>query len=161
MTNELSDEYLTMWRAFIEAHSSIMRNLEQAMEDEHGVALTWFDVLVHLEEAPDNRLRLGELAESVILTRSGITHLVDRMVEAGLIRREPCPGDRRGYFGVLTQEGKDTLERVGPSHSQKAREVFLRHVKPEEVSVMRGCSPGCSRRKGVKNSATGLNSDHC
>ena len=59
MANELSDEYLTMWRAFIEAHSSIMRNLEQTMEDEHGVALTWFDVLVHLEEAPDNRLRLG------------------------------------------------------------------------------------------------------
>ena len=138
MTNELSDEYLTMWRAFIEAHSSIMRNLEQVMEDEHGVALTWFDVLVHLEEAPDNRLRLGELAESVILTRSGIERLVDRMVEAGLIRREPCPGDRRGYFAVITQEGKDTLERVGPSRSQKAREVFLRHVKTQEVSVMRG-----------------------
>ena len=127
-----------MRRAFIEAYSSIMRNLEQVTEDEHGVALTWFDVLVHLEEAPDNRLRLGELAESVILTRSGITRFVARMVEVGLIRREPCPGDRRGYFGVLTQEGKDTLVRVGPSHSQKVREVFLRHVKLEEVSVMRG-----------------------
>ncbi len=138
MTTELSDDYLAMWRAFIEAHSSIMRSLERAMDVEHGVALTWFDVLVHLEEAPDERLRLGELAESVILTRSGITRLVDRMVEAGLIRREPCPGDRRGHYAVLTQEGKDTLERVGPSHFRKAVEVFLNHVKPEEVSVLLG-----------------------
>ena len=138
MTIELSDEYLAMWRAFIEAHSSIMRTLEQAMEAEHGVALTWFDVLVHLEEAPDGRLRLGELADSVILTRSGITRLVDRMVEARLIRREPCPGDRRGHYAVLTQEGKDTLKRVGPNHSRKVKEVFLSHVNPEEVSVLRG-----------------------
>lgn len=137
MATELSDEYLAMWRAFIEAHSSVMRELEQAMEEEHGVALTWFDVLVHLEEAPEGRLRLGELAESVILTRSGITRLVDRMVEAGLISREPCPGDRRGYYAVLTQAGRDTLSRVGPGHSRKAGEVFLSHVKPDEVSVLR------------------------
>lgn len=137
MSSNLSPEHFSMWRSFIEAHSSIMRTLEQAMQEEHGVPLTWFDVLLHLEEAPEGRLRLGELAQSVILTRSGITRLVDRMVKAGMIRREPCPDDRRGHFAVITQKGKDTIERVGPGHSQKAQEIFLSHVSPQEAVLMR------------------------
>ena len=59
MTSRLSSEHFSMWRSFIEAYSSVMRTLEQAMQDEHGVPLTWFDVLLHLEEAPEGRLRLG------------------------------------------------------------------------------------------------------
>lgn len=137
MASILSTEHFSMWRSFIEAHSSVVRTLEQAMQEEHGVPLTWFDVLLHLEEAPQRRLRLGELAESVILTRSGITRLVDRMVEAGVIRREPCPDDRRGHYAVITQQGKDTIERVGPSHSKKAQDIFLNHVSAEEAALMR------------------------
>ena len=73
----------------------------------------------------------------MILTRSGITRLVDRMVEEGVIRREPCPDDRCGHYAVITQQGKDTIERVGPSHSKKAQDIFLNHVSAEEAPLMR------------------------
>lgn len=86
----------------------------------------------------EGRFRLGELAESVFLTSNGIIRLVDRMVEAGLVsREEPCPGDCRGYDAVLTRPGRDTLMRVGLSQSRKTSEVFLNHVKPDEISVLR------------------------
>ena len=79
---------------------------------------------------------MGELAESVLLTRSGITRLVDRMTVEGLVDREPCPGDRRGYYAVITQKGLDTIERVGPDHSRDAWEVFLGHISEEEAVLM-------------------------
>ena len=79
---------------------------------------------------------MGELAESVLLTRSGITRLVDRMTVKGLVDREPCPGDRRGYYAVITQKGLDTIERVGPDHSRDAWDVFLGQISEEEAVLM-------------------------
>jgi len=79
---------------------------------------------------------MSELADSVLLTRSGITRLVDRMIEAGLIVREPCPGDRRGYYAVITQKGLDTIGNVGPDHSRDAWEVFLGHISEEEAVML-------------------------
>lgn len=133
---KMTRQHESMWRAFIEAHSAVMRVLEQDMMEKHGLALSWYDVLLHLAEAPEGRLRLGELANSVILTKSGITRLIDRMVDAGMVVREACPGDRRGYYAVITQSGRDTIEKVGPGHSQKAWEVFLSQVSPEEAAVL-------------------------
>ena len=79
---------------------------------------------------------MGELAESVLLTRIGITCLLDRMIVAGLVVREPCPGDRRGYYAVITQLGLDTIEKVSPDHSRDAWEVFLGHVTMGEAAVL-------------------------
>ena len=107
-----------MWRLFLETHSTVVKYLERRMLEQHGLQLSWWDVLQQLAGGPGGRLRMGELAESVLLTRSGITRLVDRMIEAGLVLREPFPGDRRGYYAVITQEGRDTIEnrkrRFGP-----------------------------------------------
>ena len=136
VTAQLTEEQLAMWRAFLEAHSAVIRYLEQGMQEEHGLPLTWFDVLVHLADAPEGRLRLGELADSVILTRSGITRLVDRMAAAGLVRREPCPGDRRGHYAVITAEGEETIQRVAPGHSQRAWDAFVKHVDADEMPVL-------------------------
>ena len=125
-----------MWRAFLETHSTVVKYLERRMQEQHGLALTWWDVLMQLSDVPEGRLRLGELAESVLLTRSGITRLLDRMIEAGLVVREPCPGDRRGYYAVITQQGRDTIERIGPDHSKDAWEVFLGHITDDEAVLM-------------------------
>ncbi len=120
----------------MQTHSTVVKYLERRMEEQHGLPLSWFDVLIQLAECPEGKLRMGELAESVLLTRSGITRLVDRMIGAGLVDREPCPGDRRGYYAVITQRGKDTIERVGPDHSKDAWEVFLGHINEREAVLM-------------------------
>lgn len=128
--------HLQMWRGFLEAHSNVVKYLERRMQEQHGLALSWYDVLLQLSEGLDGRLRMGELAESVLLTRSGITRLVDRMIAAELVVREPCPGDRRGYYAVITQKGLDTIEEIGPDHSKDAWESFLGHITEEEAAVM-------------------------
>ena len=120
----------------MQTHSTVVKYLERRMEEQHGLPLAWWDVLLQLAEGPDGRLRMGELAESVLLTRSGITRLVDRMIVEGLVDREPCAGDRRGYYAVITQKGRDTIERVGPDHSKDAWEVFLGHINEEEAVLM-------------------------
>ena len=128
--------HLRMWRSFLQTHSTVVKYLERRMEEQHGLPLSWWDVLLQLADGPEGRLRMGELAESVLLTRSGITRLVDRMIVEGLVDREPCPGDRRGYYAVITQKGRDTIESVGPDHSKDAWEVFLAHISEEEAELM-------------------------
>ena len=128
--------HLKMWRSFLKAHSTVVKHLESRMQEQHGLPLAWWDVLLQLADGPDGRLRMGELAESVLLTRSGITRLVDRMIREGLVAREPCPGDRRGYYAVITQDGLDTIEKVGPDHSKDAWEVFLGHISQEEAALL-------------------------
>ena len=125
-----------MWRAFLETHSTVTRYLERRMQEQHSLPLPWWDVLQQLSDGEDGRLRMGELAESVLLTRSGVTRLLDRMITAGLVVREACPGDRRGYYAVITQLGLETIEKVGPDHSKDAWESFLGHVTQEEAAVM-------------------------
>lgn len=129
-------KHLEMWRSFLETHSTVMKYLERRMHEQHGLPLSWWDVLQQLADGLDGKLRLGELADSVLLTRSGITRLVDRMIEAGLVLREPCPGDRRGYYAVITQQGRDTIEKVGPDHSKDAWEVFLDYIDDEEAETL-------------------------
>ena len=106
------------------------------MQEQHSLPLPWWDVLQQLSDGEDGRLRMGELAESVLLTRSGVTRLLDRMVTAGLVVREACQGDRRGYYAVITQLGLETIEKVGPDHSKYAWESFSGHVTQEEAAVM-------------------------
>lgn len=136
MAKQLDQQQLKLWVAYLGAHAAVVRALEQGMDQDVGLPLTWYDVLVQLSMAPEGRLRLGDLAQSVILTRSGITRLLDRMDAAGLVRREPAPGDRRGYFAVLTREGQEMLERAAPGHSQRAWDSFIQHIKPEEFPTL-------------------------
>lgn len=136
-TQNTQSIHLQMWRSFLETHSTVVKFLERRMDEQHGLPLAWWDVLIQLADGPEGRLRMGELAESVLLTRSGITRLVDRMIGAGLVDREPCPGDRRGYYAVITQQGRDTIEKIGPDHSKDAWEVFLGHIDEEEAALMR------------------------
>ena len=133
MNVEPDEAQLRVWRSFLETHSTLIRALEKEMQADQGLPLTWYDVLVHLSEASGGRLRHQALAKSLLLSRSGITRLVDRMATAGLVRREPCPDDRRGSYAVLTEEGRRALERAAPGHMRGITEHFAVHLNAEDV----------------------------
>jgi DNA-binding MarR family transcriptional regulator len=127
---------LSAWRLLLEAHATVTELLEDELVAERGLPLSRYDVLLNLAEAPDSRLRMQELSASVLLSKSGLSRLVDRMVEAGLVRRERCEDDRRGWFAVLTDQGRSALRRAAPVHLRGIEEHFTRHLEPEEVEAM-------------------------
>lgn len=128
---------LAAWRAFLEAHAAVTKVLERELHAEAGLPLTWYDVLVQLSEAEAGRLRMGELAQAVLLSRSALTRLVDRMQAAGLVERGPVVSDARGSFAVLTSEGAATLRRATPIHLRGVAEHFSRLLSREESGVLR------------------------
>src|SRR5438045_3780930 len=105
---------MAAWRLFLEAHAALVEVLAAELERERGLPLTWYDVLVQLAEAPDGRLRMQDLARSVLISKSGLTRLVDRMERAGMVERQPCPSDLRGTFAVLTDAGRAALRGAAP-----------------------------------------------
>jgi DNA-binding MarR family transcriptional regulator len=127
---------LSVWRQFLVAHARVTGLLEDELRRERGLPLAWYDVLLQLSEAPDGRLRMQDLADSVLHSKSGLTRLFDRMEASGLVKREPCPFDRRGTFAVLTPEGRATLRRAAPPHLRGIEEHFTGLLTDEEAAVM-------------------------
>ncbi len=136
MRNRPDDLHLAAWRSLLEAHAAVTDLLERELEQERGLALSKFEVLLQLADAPDGRMRMLELAESVLLSKSGLSRLIDRMEDAGLVRRERCPSDRRGAFAVITEEGMGILGRAAPVHLRGIQQHFARHLDDEEVRVL-------------------------
>jgi DNA-binding MarR family transcriptional regulator len=132
---ELSDQQFEAWKAFIRAQSELVQTLNQELEADQGMPLTFFDVLAQLSLA-GGRLRMSELADAVVISRSGVTRLVDRMVRAGLVRREACPEDRRSMYATITPEGKRALARARPSHLRGVAEHFGRHLSDDEAKTL-------------------------
>ena len=132
---ELSDEQFDAWKAFLRAQAELIRTLDRELEAEQGLPITFFDVLVQLSAA-GGRLRMSELADAVLLSRSGVTRLVDRMVRAGLVRREECPEDRRSLYAALTPKGTRALEGALPVHVQGIAHHFGRHLSDEEAKTI-------------------------
>src|SRR5262245_56887236 len=117
MTEHLDELHLAAWRTFITAHARLIDRIDGELIAAARLPLHWYDVLVELVEAPDHRLRMHELARSVVLSRSGLTRLVDRLESAGLLRRQPDPADRRGAYAVLTEEGRAALRKAWPVYA--------------------------------------------
>jgi DNA-binding MarR family transcriptional regulator len=132
---ELSDQQFEAWKAFIRAQAEVIHTLSRELEAEQGLPLTFYDVLIQLSIA-GGRLRMSDLADAVVLSRSGVTRLVDRMVRAGLVRREACPEDRRSLYAALTPEGTRALKRARPFHLRGVAEHFGRHLSDEEAKTI-------------------------
>lgn len=130
-----SDWRLAVWREFLRSHATVMKALERDLADT-GVPLAWYDVLLQLVEAPGHRLRMAELADRVLLSRSGLTRLVDRLQSEGYVRREPAPDDARGTFTVLTRPGFEALRRVAPIHLTGVRDTWLSHFTDDELRTL-------------------------
>jgi len=135
--NEEPDEFhLAAWRAFLNAHAAVTDHIEREMDESGVLPLGSYDVLVPLLEAPDNRLRLHELASHVVLNRSTLTRVVDRLEAAGLLVRERVEADRRGAYAVLTEQGRDALRRAWPVYARGIQEHFARHLSDDEVRAL-------------------------
>ena len=131
----LSPAELTAWRTFLRAHAMLVRRLEAELVAEHDLPLASYDVLVQLSEATDRRLRMTELADRVLLSRSGLTRLVDRLVRDGLVERQACPDDARGMLAVLTPAGLDRLREAWPTH-RRGVAAHVSHLSDDEVELL-------------------------
>lgn len=124
---------LAAWRGFLRVHSALTRELDAELAAAHGLPLSSYEVLLHLSDAPEDSMRMSELAESVLLSRSGLTRLVDRLEREGLVRREACPADARGQNAVVTESGRDLLDVARRTHLAGVRERFLARFSAAEL----------------------------
>src|SRR3954452_18132867 len=108
---ELTTTELAVWRGFLRVHAAIAKQLDAELEAAHGLPLSSYEVLITLQAAPEHRLRMAELADRALLSRSGMTRLVDRLVRDGLIVRDTCCSDARGCFALLTPAGEEVVAR--------------------------------------------------
>jgi len=127
---------LGAWRAFLRAGAASTLALEAALA-ETGVSNSEYDVLVNLASAPRDGLRPTDLAERVLITKSGLTRLLDRLVERGYIDRRPCPSDRRGHLVVLTAAGRRAFRRAAPSVVRAIGAIFGEHFSERDVAALR------------------------
>lgn len=131
-----SDPRLVAWRAFLEAHARISRRLDDELRAEHGLSLAEYDTLLQLAEAPAHRLRMNQLADRVILSRSGVTRLIDRLALDGFVARAHCSSDARGAEAVLTDAGLQRLRAAARTHLRGIDEHFLSIVSPDDLGVV-------------------------
>ncbi len=127
---------LEAWRTFLRAHARVIEVLEGELKAAEDLPLTWYDVLVQLQEAPGHRLRMQELADAVLLSKSGLTRLVDRMEQAGLVSRRRCTDDRRGTFAELTDAGMQRLRTTAPSHLEGVQRYFTSLMDEQEAATL-------------------------
>lgn len=135
MAGRPDPERLAVWRAFLEANAALTRVLGQELEEQRGLSLHWYDVLVQLQEA-GGRLRMHELADRVLLHKSSISRLIDRMEDAGFVKREACLSDGRSRYAVLTPAGRDALRRAAPVHLRGVQRHFASHLTDSDVVAL-------------------------
>jgi DNA-binding MarR family transcriptional regulator len=142
----LAPEEQAVWRSFLDVSRLITEHMNRQLSDESGMSLPEYEILVALSEAPDRRLRMSELADRVISSRSRITHTVGRMEERGLVYREACLDDGRGVLCVLTDAGFAVLEAAAPGHVETVRSRMFDPLTPADVVAL-GAALGKIREK--------------
>ena len=135
-TTEPNAAELRAWTAFLNAQASLLRRLEAELIESQDMTLAEFDVLIQLGMAPDRRLRMTELSDRVRLSHSGVTRLVDRLTQAGLVERTRCDSDRRGTFATLTPAGRARPRRARPVHLRGVREHFGKRLTATQLSAV-------------------------
>jgi DNA-binding MarR family transcriptional regulator len=124
------------WRAFIEGSVRLLDVLDRDLKARHSLTISEYEILVRLAEAPDRRLRMAELAASASQSRSRLSHTCGRLESKGLVRRDSCPGDKRGVFAVLTDQGIAALERAARDHVAAVREYFVDVIDPCDLEAL-------------------------
>jgi DNA-binding MarR family transcriptional regulator len=130
-----SAERLRAWRLYVESALALVDVLDTELERDAGIPLRWYDVLVHLEETPEG-LRMNELAERILYSKSGFTRVVDRMEEAGLVRRVRPDNDRRSILVVLTDTGRETMENARRHHRDAIQQHFSQHLTDGDIKAL-------------------------
>jgi DNA-binding MarR family transcriptional regulator len=132
----LNEEELAAWRGLLRAHSELVRTLDAELAREHDMPLSTYEVLLYLNDSDGGRMRMSELADSVLLSRSGLTRLVDRLEREGLLRRERCESDARGLFAEITDEGRRVFGEARATHLDGVRRLFLDRFTRDELRAI-------------------------
>lgn len=132
----LDEREMAAWHGFLEASNRVAHRLEQQLKDEVGLSHPQYEILVRLGEAPDGEVRMTELAEQLITSKSGLTYQVGQLEKRGLVRRLPHHTDVRGVLAVLTDEGRMLLEKAAPGHVATVREALLHVLLDDELGVL-------------------------
>ena len=132
----LSGPELRAWRGMLRAHAAMAKALDAQLEVAHGLQLSSYEVLMYLADAEDERMRMCDLASSILLSRSGLTRLVDRLAREGLIERVACHDDARGQFAKLTPAGREKLAAARVTHLAGVRALFLGRFTAEELELL-------------------------
>ena len=127
---------LGAWRGMLRAHAALTRELDAELTREHDLPLSSYEVLLFLADSESGRMRMSELADSVLLSRSGLTRLVDRLERQGLLRRERCESDARGLFAEITPEGRRLFDAARETHLDGVRKLFLSRFSRSELRTL-------------------------
>ena len=124
------------WRGTIAGSILLVDQLDRDLRTAHDLTLADYEILVHLSEADEDRLRMSELADAALVSRSRLTHRINRLGARGLVEREACPTDKRGTYAVLTAAGRTLLETAAPTHVDSVRRHLVDHLEPDELDVL-------------------------
>ena len=138
----MTDREHAAWQGFLALHATLTEELDRSLRETHGMSLQHFEVLLHLERAPDNRMRMGDLATSVRLTQSGASRLVDRVERAGHVVRRECDADGRVLYAQLSETGKARFLEARPTY---VAGVQSRFVERFDVRLLRKLAAGWKR----------------
>lgn len=136
MATELSKEGLEAWKGLLLAHACLVELIDKEMARKDLLPVDWYDALLALEDAPNHRLKMSDLADQVLLSKSGLTRLVDRLEGKGYLKREACRADRRVAYAVLTPEGLRAREASWPTYRAAIQEHFASKMSPEEAKTV-------------------------
>jgi DNA-binding MarR family transcriptional regulator len=157
---EPRDPRLAPWRAFLLAHARIVRRLDEELRAEHDLTIGEYDALVTIAQAPDRRIRMRQLADEVILSKSGVTRLIDRLVDDGLVERSACLSDARGAEAVLTERGLTRLRAASTTHLRGIHEHFLAIFGDDDLQAMERTMTSIARHAGGGATTAGSTSAH-
>jgi DNA-binding MarR family transcriptional regulator len=136
MSQKLPPTRVAAWRGLLTTHAKVVSRIEQRLAEAKLPPLAWYDVLFALYEAPEKHLRMAELADQVLLSRSGLTRLVDRLEAAKCLKREDCPTDKRGYFVHLTSAGVEMLRKMWPVYREGISKWFSSPLSEKDIESL-------------------------
>src|SRR4051795_10473457 len=126
------------WGALLKVHAALVPRLDRELQETHGLPLTWYDVLLELNTAPGRRLTMGQLGSVTAVSRTRVSRVVDDLVRAGLVARQPNPDDGRSAFAALTPAGRATLRKAAPTYVAAVHRDFADHLTSREAEVLAG-----------------------
>ncbi len=132
----LTDHELAAWRGMLEVHARVTQELDAQMRAEHGLSASAYEVLMFLDDAPEHRMRMSDIADRVLLSRSGCTRLVDRLVDQGYVTRCAATCDRRGLYAELTDAGLEKITAARVTHWEGIRRFFLDHLTATDLIAL-------------------------
>src|SRR3954471_20511203 len=134
----MPEDIADTWGALLKVHAALVPRLDRGLQEAHGLPLTWYDVLLELNAAPERRLTMGQLGAVSAVSRTRVSRVVDELVRAGLVAREPNPDDGRSAFAALTPAGRGTLRKAAPTYVAAVQREFADHLTAREAKILAG-----------------------